>query len=353
MSGKRVLVAPLDWGLGHATRCIPVIKSLQQRGCEVFIASSGSALALLKKEFPDLKFFSLPSYRIKYPKSGSFVFSMVKQIPKIKKTIAKENERVQKIIIENDIELIISDNRYGCWSENIPSVIICHQLSIQLPFGWSLLKPVVDLYHQHMIKRFKQCWIPDDRSLNLTGELSVNRNLTVKQIGILSRFKKANAECKYDVAVVLSGPEPQRSILEGVIFAQVRTQNLRAIIVRGVVEGEGNWRQEGNVTTVNFLQSAKLEEIINQSNIVISRSGYSTIMDLARLGKKAILIPTPGQTEQEYLADRLLNNGICYTVSQANFNLADALTKCTGFSGFSNIESENELLSQALDDVLK
>ncbi len=353
MKGKRVLVAPLDWGLGHATRCIPVIEELKKRNCEIFIASSGSSLALLKKEFPDLTFFGLPSYRIKYPKSGSFVFSMVRQIPKIKKTIAKEYKRAQKIISENNIDLIISDNRYGCWSENIPSVIICHQLSIQLPFGWRLLKPVVDFYHQRMIKRFKQCWIPDERSVNLLGELSVNRNLAVKQIGILSRFKKENSESEYDVAVVLSGPEPQRSTLEDIILKQIQGQNLKIILVRGVLENEVAWKLEGNVSIVNYLQTNELQDIISQSKLIIARSGYSTIMDLARLGKKAVFIPTSGQTEQEYLAKRLMKSGICYSVSQRNFDLTVALTAAGSFEGFSNIEPESELLSRALDEVLK
>ncbi len=353
MKGKRVLVAPLDWGLGHATRCIPLIEELQKRKCEVFIASSGSSLALLKKEFPDLPFFGLPSYRIRYPGTGSFAFSMFRQIPKIKKTIAQEHTCVQKITKENNIDLIISDNRYGCWSEITPSVIICHQLNIQLPSVWGLLKPAVDFYHQQMLKRFKQCWIPDDLHVNLTGDLSSNRNLVVRHIGVLSRFKKLKLECKYDVAVVLSGPEPQRSILEAIISVQVQVQNLKTIIVRGVVEGEDSWRQEGSVTTVNFLQSAKLEEVINQSKIVIARSGYSTIMDLARLGKRAILIPTPGQTEQAYLGKRLMDKGICFSASQENFDLRTALTAADSFNGFSNIESESALLSQALDEVLK
>lgn len=353
MKGKRVLVTPLDWGLGHATRCIPVIEELKKRNCEVFIASSGSSQALLKKEFPDFVFFGLPPYQIKYPAYGSFVFSMVWQIPKIKNAIAEDHKQILKIVIENNIDLIISDNRYGCWSSTIPSVIICHQLSIQLPFVWRFFKPAVDFYHQRMIRKFNQCWIPDDPNGLLTGELSTKMNLVVKRIGILSRFKKLTLESKYDVAVVLSGPEPQRSMLEDIISRQIRSQQLKTIMIRGVVEGDGSWVQEGGVTTVNFLQAAKLEEVINQSKIVIARSGYSTIMDLARLGKKAILIPTPGQTEQEYLANRLLSKGMCYTVSQKDFDLRVALTAADSFTGFSNIEQENGLLLKAIDEVLK
>jgi uncharacterized protein (TIGR00661 family) len=353
MKRRRVLIAPLDWGLGHATRCIPIIEALLKRNCEVVIATSGSALKLLRKEFPALEFFALPSYRIRYPRKGSFVFSIAMQTPKILSAISKEHKRVQKIVRENKIDLILSDNRYGCWSDEIQSIFISHQLNLQVTDGWRLLKPIVDTLHNRMIKKFDQCWIPDEPTLGLTSSLSENQNIKLKHIGVLSRFKKENLELKYDLAVVLSGPEPQRTMLEEIIFKQIQGQALKIIIVRGVVEGEGNWKQEGNITTLNFLQSGKLEEVMNQSRLIISRSGYSTIMDLVRLEKKAILIPTPGQTEQEYLAKQLMSKNIFYSSDQKNFELTKALAESTGFTGFSNIEPESKLLSLALDEVLK
>lgn len=353
MKGKRVLVTPLDWGLGHATRCIPIIEALQKRNCDVFIASSGSALALLKKEYPHLKFFSLPSYRVRYPKKGSFVFSIVRQIPRIRRVVAKEHKRIQRIVSDNHIELIISDNRYGCWSDKVPSILISHQLNVQLNGAWKLFKPFVDWFHNRMIRKFNQCWIPDDPKHFLTGELSKNRSLNTRNIGILSRFKKQDAETKYDVAFVISGPEPQRALLEEIVFKQIQNHALKIIIVRGVIEGEGNWKQEGNLVTVNFLPSNKLEEVICQSRLIISRPGYSTIMDLARIGKKAVFIPTPGQTEQEFLAKRLMKEGVAYSVSQQEFDLTVALTAAYSFSGFSNIEHESNLLTVALDETLK
>lgn len=353
MNGKRVLIAPLDWGLGHATRCIPVIDALLKRNYEVSIASSGSALKLLRKEYPQLEFFALPSYKIRYPRKGSFVFSIALQTPKILRAISKEHKRIEKIVQDHQVDLIISDNRYGCWSSGIPAVFMSHQLSIQLSGGWKLLKPIIDVLHNRKIKKFNHCWIPDDPHLTLTGALSKNGSLNPRHVGILSRFSKENLELKYDLAVVLSGPEPQRTMLEEIILREIQGHALRIIIVRGVVEGEGNWKQEGNVVKVNFLQSKKLEEIINQAALVLSRSGYSTIMDLTRLGKKAILIPTPGQTEQEYLARYLMGKGICYSVDQKNFDLRVALHAASSFRGFSNIESENKLLVQALDEVLK
>lgn len=353
MNRRRVLIAPLDWGLGHATRCMPIIEALLKRNCEVVIASSGSALKLLRKEFPALEFFALPSYSIRYPRKGSFVFSIALQTPRILRVISREHKRIQKIIHDNKIDLMLSDNRYGCWSDRVPSIFISHQLNLQVTEGWRLLKPIVDALHNRMIQKFDQCWIPDDPTLNLTGALSDNRKLNIKHIGVLSRFKKENLELKYDLAVVLSGPEPQRTMLEEIIFKQILNLILKVIVVRGVVEGEGNWKQEGNIITVNFLQSGKLEEVMNQSRLIISRSGYSTIMDLARLEKKAILIPTPGQTEQVYLAEQLKSKKIFYCMDQKDFDLTKALSESAGFTGFSNIESENKLLSLALDEVLK
>jgi uncharacterized protein (TIGR00661 family) len=350
---KRVLIAPLDWGLGHSTRCIPIIEELLKRNHEVLIASSGSALKLLKKEFPTLEFFSLRSYNIRYPRKGSFVFSIAQQIPRILRVISKEHERVQKIVHDKNIDLILSDNRYGCWSDRVPSIFISHQLNLQVDGAWRLLKPIVDILHNRRIRKFDEVWIPDNPALHLTGALSQNRNLNLKHVGVLSRFKKEKLELKYDLAVVLSGPEPQRTMLEEIIFNQIQGQTLKIIVVRGVVEGEGNWKQEGNFTTVNFLQSGKLEEVMNQSKLIISRSGYSTIMDLVRLEMKAILIPTPGQTEQVYLAKQLKDKNIFYSSDQKTFELTKALSESASFTGFSNIEPESKLLSLALDEVLK
>lgn len=351
MTPKRVLIAPLDWGLGHATRCIPIIQSLLEKKCEVLVASSGSALALLRKEFPVLKFFELPPYGIRYPKHGSFMLSIFLQLPKIQRSIRQEHKKINKIVQLHQVDLIISDNRYGCWVKGVSSIFIGHQLNIQLQGAWRVLKPLVDLFHLRKLKPFNQLWVPDDPGLMLSGDLSKQKRLSVNYVGILSRFSKKSLPVKYDVGIILSGPEPQRSVFEEIIFKQL-PGNLSIIVVRGVIEGEGNWKQNGNLTTVNFLQSLKLEEIICQSKIIIARSGYSTIMDLARLEKQAILIPTPGQTEQEYLAQHLKNRGVCCTVDQYNFELDASLKKSGGFTGFSNIAT-NDLLSRAIDEILK
>src|SRR5690349_15472856 len=158
---KRVLITPLDWGLGHATRCIPIIQALQQRNCEVSIATSGPALLLLRKEFPLLKHFELVSYNVRYSKSISVVAAIFWQLSKIRNAIAREHAELKKIIDENNFDLIISDNRYGCWSTQVQSVFICHQLNLPMARGFGWFRPLANKFHNRLLKNFNQIWIPD------------------------------------------------------------------------------------------------------------------------------------------------------------------------------------------------
>jgi uncharacterized protein (TIGR00661 family) len=354
---NRVVVAPLDWGLGHATRCIPIIHELLKRDCNVFIVSSGSALQLLQREFPQLTAFQIESYNASYAARMPLMIAVFLQIPKFLWAIRKEHQQLERIIEEYKIDLVISDNRYGCWSNMVPPVFITHQVTIQMPPLLKWMQPIINYFNARFIERFTQCWIPDTNSpQNLSGVLSRlnSSKINARFIGILSRFRKTsiNTNFKYSVAIILSGPEPQRSVFEEILLNQVRNGTNQVVLVRGVVEDSVRWKSEGNIMTVNFLPAVELEEIINQSELVIARSGYSTIMDLAKLQKKAILIPTPGQTEQEYLAKRLMEQGICFSMSQHDFNLDYALKQSVGFKGFTNIEVSNHPLSKALDEFL-
>jgi uncharacterized protein (TIGR00661 family) len=354
MTRKRVLITPLDWGLGHATRCIPIIDELVKRGCEVSIASSGSALALLKKEYPLLQFFKLPSYKATYSGKLPLMISVFLQVPKFLQAINMEHKQIEKIIADHSIELVLSDNRFGCWSRIVPSVFVTHQVMIQMPWMLKGIQPIINFFNHRFIKRFSHCWIPDvSGASNLTGKLSESRAIPAQYIGILSRLKKIPSDMVYDLTIILSGPEPQRTILEKIILAQLKQLNRKALLIRGVIEENSQWTQEGKVQLVNYLQTSDIEKIINQSELIIARSGYSTIMDLVKLGKRAIFVPTPGQTEQEYLSHRLMSNGVAFSMNQESFNLDYAIDQSKGFKGFSNIEEENDLLSQALTKILE
>ncbi|MBT1705503.1 glycosyltransferase [Chryseosolibacter indicus] len=344
----RVVVAPLDWGFGHATRCIPVIRQLLELRCEVVLAGSGPSLTLLKNEFPHLTSFHLPGYNPKYSAEGSMVWTMALQLLHFVRVIRQEHRVLEKYVSENKVDVVISDNRYGCWSSRVKSIFITHQSNILMPkrFGW--LQGVVRIFNERALRKFDGCWIPDDPGQLLSGSLifygKINRKINHDYIGMLSRFEfSEKAEIKYDVVAIFSGPEPQRTLLEDTVSAQLQSSRLSYFIVRGVVTPTNNWDSKG----ADFLTSNELQSLLLSAKVVIARSGYSTIMDLSSLGKKAIFIPTPGQTEQEYLAAKLENEGIAFFMSQHEFNLDVALLRSQNYSGFKPAK-KNVLLSKAI-----
>lgn len=318
---KNILVAPLNWGLGHATRCIPIIKALETQGFTVILASDGVALGLLRKEFPHLQNIELPSYNIEYPENGKlFKWKLLTNSPKMIGAILSEKRRIKKIIKEHNIHGLISDNRLGVRSKKIPSVFITHQLNVMTGNTTWLTSKM----HQIIIKRFNECWVPDvDTVPNLTGKLGhLDKTLkNIKYIGPLSRLHKKSLTKKYDLMVILSGPEPQRTLLEEKLVLELQSYNGTIVFVKGKIEPEQTTEVKNHITFYNYMNSAELETAFNESDIVLCRSGYTTIMDLAQLGKKAFFIPTPGQYEQEYLAKKLKKEGLVPYCKQHKFKL--------------------------------
>ncbi|CAN5388849.1 glycosyltransferase [soil metagenome] len=338
MARKRILIAPLNWGLGHATRCIPIIKALTRSQFEPVIASDGEALELLKKEFPGLEFHTLPGYNIRYAKKRFFFrVQLLFQLPHILKTIKAENKLVQKIVAENNIEGIISDNRWGVISKGIPSVFMTHQVKVLS----GITTAITSCIQQHYIKKFDECWLPDIEGVpNLSGKMGQvhHRNLRLKYIGLLSRFELRICHPLYDLAVVLSGPEPQRSLLEEILLRELALFDGKIIFIRGVIGNKPVRSYLKNILIYNFLTSGELNEVLNQSKLVICRPGYTTLMDLSKLEKKAFLIPTPGQYEQEYLGKKLRMEKIAGMCSQKEFDL-QKLMETQFYSGFTNLGS--------------
>jgi len=330
---KTILVAPLHWGLGHATRCIPIIKALIGNNYKVILASDGAALQLLQKEFPYLEVIVLPSYPITYPKKArNFKWNMLLKFPTILKAISSEKKIIKNLVKEGKIDGIISDNRFGIRSSKIPSVYITHQLNV-LTGNTSYFSSKI---HQSVIRKFDECWVPDRQGVeNLSGKLGhiSEPRLKIKYIGLLSRMTKKTVPIKYEVLLLLSGPEPQRTLLEEKLIALFKSSQQKVLLVQGCVENEQKTEQLGNITRYNFMQSKELEFAINESEIVISRSGYTTIMDLEALEKKAFFIPTPGQYEQEYLAKRMEEIKLAPYCLQEEFTI-DKLKKIDDYCGF-------------------
>jgi uncharacterized protein (TIGR00661 family) len=285
--------------------------------------------------------------------------TMVFQIPKFFRAIVDEHKLVEKIVRTHKIDVVISDNRYGCWSEYARSIFITHQSNIMMPkrFGW--LSGVIRKLNERLIRKFSQCWIPDFPGENsLAGALAdvshFKDSISTRYIGVISRFTRTDVrERKYDLLCIFSGPEPQRTLLEEIVVKQLMSESLRVAIVRGVPSTEYKMALTVQGDVFDMLTTPQLQRLIDTSEIILARSGFSTVMDLARLRRKAIFIPTPGQTEQEYLAARLMEKGIAYSMRQTDFELRQGMKQAQIFKGFEDLPEETTLLDGALAEVLQ
>jgi len=351
-TSKNILVAPLNWGIGHACRCVPVINELLNRGHNVMIASDGESLIYLKKEFPLLKHIELPSYSIEYPTEGRhFKLKLLKDSPKIWSALRKEHQLLKVIVKKHELDLVISDNRLGLFSNSVKTAFITHQLHV-LSGSTTWLSTHL---HNHFIKKFDECWIPDYNDSLLSGRLSAFSDSSVnhKFIGPLSRFKKTlHPHKKYDLLILLSGPEPQRSILEKKLLLDLKNYKNKVLFVAGKMEETQVVRKTGKLTYYNFLTQNGLQKAFDRSNIVLCRSGYSTIMDLNKLEKKAFFIPTPGQFEQEYLASYFNALGIAPFIEQHKFELSH-LEQLKEYTGFENLNYQSTSSSTSISSILE
>jgi len=351
-----VLVAPLDWGLGHATRCIPIIKHLIQSGCNVIIAAEGAQEKLLKTEFPLLKFVHLPGYHIDYAKDKRFFsLKIIQQLPKILLAIKKEKKWLKDFASKQQIDVVISDNRYGLFNKKIKSVFITHQLLIKAPLPF--VEKMFQFFNYRLIQNFNECWVPDfDGTESLAGILSHPSNLpsiSTNYVGALSRFEKhSTAVTRYDLLVVISGPEPQRSVLEEKLLAQLQDFDGTALLVRGLPQSKKTLQSTDRIRIENHLNASALEQAFAETELVISRSGYTTVMDICKMNKKAILIPTPGQTEQEYLAKHLEKAGFALAAVQQHFVLTEQLNTVKKFN-FKSFDLDMERYKIVLDRLIE
>ena len=338
------MVAVLDWGLGHATRSVPLVEALIRAGVEPVLASSGRAGLLLKRAFPQLPIANLPPYDVRYSSSNMY-WNMIRQGPRLARIAREEYRLLQKMVDHYALDAIISDNRYGCFSAKATSVFITHQVNLYFPS--SLVSRMVNRFNHYLIRNFDECWIPDVAAASgLAGSLSHPALFPrVAYLGLLSRLLPVEGGDQYDLLVLLSGPEPQRTWLEELLWSQLKPRGEKVVFVLGKPESAGR-REEGNISVIDHLDGKELSQIMTSSQQVICRSGYSSLMDLASLRKKAILIPTPGQTEQEYLARRLTDAGICYHEHQSRFEIGRALERSEAYTGFTDGLPEEKLLDK-------
>lgn len=353
---KKVLICPQHWGLGHVTRTIPVIQYFIRKKHDVILACSGAGSELLKREFPQLKLYEIPDYGISYP-YNSMVINITLQFFKMHWAIFKEHFAIKKICKEEKIDLIVSDARLGASQKNIPSVIIAHHLHFRL--NMKLIEWICDTWMKLFYLTFDQLWIPDvSGENNLSGDLAhLYKSKKRYFVGILSRFKKLDLEIKYDYAIMLSGPEPPRTILEKIILDQLDAlMPGNCILIRGVLNGvdisEYKKKYKDQLELKDFVVGSELNEIMCASKFIICRSGYSTLLDLAIIQKPALLIPTPGQPEQEYLSDELERKKLFHSVVQGEISLSRDIPIAKSMNGYKKIV-EDQTLDERLDLLIE
>lgn len=315
ISGDRVLICPLNWGIGHATRCVPIIKVLLEHKKTVIIAASGFPLEFLKLEFPDIETINFPGFRVKYSSKSSQVKILLMQLPHILKSLFREHKKLKQICQKHQIDTIISDNRFALWNNRVYSVYITHQLMIKVPFNSRYFEKILWRIHRWFIHRYDRCWIPDlPMPQSVAGDLTQKYKLPKNGyfIGILSRFtdlKTDSIVSPYEVIALVSGPEPQRSILENKLIQHLQKDLFKSLIIRGLPCEKIEETHILNITLLSHLDTPTLKQLLLTTPTIICRSGYSTLMDLISIDRKALLIPTPGQTEQEYLAQNMQQFG--------------------------------------------
>jgi hypothetical protein len=329
---KRVLICPLNWGLGHAARCIPVAQELKRQGYYVDFASDGGPLELLRLEFPEAQLHPLPGYGITYP-TNNIVINVGRKMMNFFTAIREEHKAIQEIVMNGAYDIVISDNRFGCYTKHTYNIFITHQVNIMTPGG--VLDPAVNVFNHHYIRKYDTCWIPDfPAAPGLSGRLGHDHNLSeYRYIGAVSRFRRKILPVKYQLTAVLSGPEPQRTLLEQKLREQLPRFPFSTALVSGVISPDQSVRNDHLMDHFPYLASEELNTLLLESEIIICRGGYTTLMDLVALGKKAICVPTPGQTEQEYLTQIHDVSRHFLRQDQDDLDLSEAMERIADYTG--------------------
>lgn len=308
----KILIAPLNWGLGHATRCIPLIENYLAAGAEVVLGGDGGSLLLLRRRFPDLRVLPLSSLRLHYSEGNSQVWAMCRALPHIIRNAIEDHRLLATYCAAETFDIIFSDNRFGLFTSTTRCIYMTHQLHIRLPRPWRWMEPLASRLHAAIYSKYDEVWVPDKEKDGLSGDLGhiSSPPEKIRYIGPLSRFRSivpaaASPYARYDTVIVLSGLEPQRTLLERQLITRYADTRQEVLLVQGRIDRPMTTIRHHHLTIVPYLPDADLAAALIATNHIVARSGYSSIMDFAVLGvlDKAELLPTPGQPEQEYLAE--------------------------------------------------
>ena len=356
-----ILICPLEWGLGHAGRMIALAERLQASGHNIIIGTGAEHQAFFRKEIPGLRYIDFPGYKPACSKFLPQYLKLLLDLPVLVWHIVSEHRELKKIIRENNVDIVISDNRFGLWNRKIKSVYVTHMPRIPFPAPFSFLEFTGIFLHRMVIRKYTFCFIPDlPGEDNISGRLSHDLKLpgNVRYIGLLSRFsgiKAGSGDKPLDIrhnTVILSGPEPQREILKDKLTVIMNDRDPVTVFLGGKPDGSEDMLKSGKIIWYDHLTAAAMKEIIINSEIVVTRAGYTTIMELISLGTSALLIPTPGQTEQEYLARRLSEKGWFSAIAQKKLNSGYLPEQPPPARTEQLIIKSNSLIENALEDLL-
>jgi hypothetical protein len=356
---SHILISPLNWGLGHATRDIPIIQTLLAHHHDVTIAATGNARSVLEKEFPQCRMIDLPDYPIPYSSGRFFLPKFVAFFPLMLQAIAQERRSLQTILSKDHYDLIISDNRLGLYSSEVPSVFITHQLHYHLPMIFWPVELLAVQMNGFLHAKYRHVIVPDNPPgpTSLAGKLSrpgcdETRTRTYFS-GILTSTHKQDINEDLDYLVIISGPEPQRTRLEEILLPQVARLPCSSVVLLGSPRMHGEKMLSDRCTVISYASTEEKEQLMNRAKFIICRSGYTSLMEIAELDKKhALFIPTPGQTEQEYLSWYYEKMGWFLSQSQYRLNLQEDIRAARQFTGFPTVPKTRENVQRLYDEVL-
>ncbi len=356
---SHVLVSPLNWGLGHATRDIPIIGALLDHGHDVTVAACGNALLVVQQEFPEASFVEFPDYPAPYSRSQFFLPKLVASFPSLLHALADERMMAERIISRKKYDLVISDNRLGVYSAKVPSLFITHQLHFHFPLYMYPVELLLLPINGYLHEKFDRVIVPDNPpgSTALAGKLSrpgvESTRRRVYFAGILASTRTLDVPRDLDHLILISGPEPQRTRLEEVLLPQVTSLPGRTVVLLGSPGREGVRQVSPDCTVIGYASTAQKVELMNRAKCVVCRSGYTSMMELAELGKQyACFIPTPGQTEQEYLSAYYEDRGWFHSRDQSRLDLPRDLEVARRYSGFPAMPKTDENITRLYREVL-
>src|SRR5690554_86773 len=355
----KVLVAPLDWGLGHATRCIPIIQEFLNGGAQVELATSGPMISLYQEVFPNLVQHRVPSYKVVYPKLGfTMPLWVLKNAVRFSKMFKMEQALAERMADKHQYDLIVSDNRFGFYSKKVKSIYVTHQLRIAFPKGFQIFEMIGVYWHLSYMKRYTEVWIPDfQKAPGMAGRLSHVSKMPerYRYVGVLTRFQEEIQELKKEVRFlgIVSGVEPMRTQFEKKLRNVFSKLPGNHVLILGKPKQKNTNQESLAYQVYPHLSTPDFKEMVQKSEYVITRSGYSTVMDMSVLGAKCVFVPTPGQTEQEYLGESLEHLGHV-VISDLLFNsytLKLSLEKAKKLE--INFSENASLLKDAVHHILK